>query len=134
MFGHCSKRGYNLITFCRNRIGLSEDDIVSVKSVVSKQQKQQKALQDLQKANIKLEDEKIALRLKNQQLNKLMLQEASETTDVKAVDEIDGVDKQKHQDIVEENEAMRKGLHEILDKLHAKEGNILNIHSLICES
>lgn len=107
-------------------MGLSEDDIVSVKSVVSKQQKQQKALQDLQKANIKLEEEKIALRMKNQKLNKLMLEEASESTDVKVVNERNGIDKQLHQDIVEENEAMRKGLHEILDKLHAKEGNTIN--------
>lgn len=95
-----------------------------VYSALSKQQKQKKALQQLSKENANLEEEKISLRIKNKELTKVISNLFEETDANVAIkdkdcDEIDGV---MYKEIVEENEALRKGLHEILDKIHAKDG------------
>lgn len=122
--------------FLRQKLGLSEDEIIGVQTIITKQQKQKKALQHLFKTNTNLEEQIIALKMKNKELNKIISDLSDRVCTVcgdslvldnafkkdATSENIDEVDGNRYKEIVEENDALRKGLHEILDKLHAKDG------------
>lgn len=119
---------FKLRYFDRQKLSLPEDATVTgIKSVVSKQQKQKKVLQQLYKQNSELEEEKINLKLKNKELSKVISKlfngneivfDTSQQYEGVGNDEVDNV---SYSEITEENAALRKGLHEILDTVRAKD-------------
>ncbi|XP_017769408.1 PREDICTED: LOW QUALITY PROTEIN: centrosomal protein of 290 kDa-like [Nicrophorus vespilloides] len=129
----------------REKLGLKEDDFISTKS--SAQRKLRKDYEDLQKDIGGLEEERIEMRLEIQKLSKIIgalsdqILDLGETpivekiVDESEVEEVavekpipnrveidDGVKKEKYVAVVEENEALRKGLHEILESVQSEKG------------
>lgn len=114
-------------------MGLPEDSsITGIHAVLTKQQKQKKMLKQLFRHNSELEEEKIALKIKNKELSNVisnLFEQVDETTPKDSniqeyiTNEMDEMDGSHYKEMTEENAALRKGLQEILDMLHATEGN-----------
>ncbi|XP_063976076.1 centrosomal protein Cep290 [Diachasmimorpha longicaudata] len=139
------------IAAMRQKLGLPEDEEVSIEGVTSRHQQEAEIKNQLMQKNSGLEQENVDLkadiRTLKYKLNKLgekiiMSREASdsrrrslrsdpsasvnwvaeqEIISLKHKTEMDGLQENIRM-IVEENEALRKGLHEILDSIHDQDG------------
>lgn len=116
-----------LFNIFRDKLGLQENDSVNISGVLIKYKKQKKALQHAQLKVSKLEDENVALKLNVQELNRKNsnLSKGGGKADAenalgKGVDKLNESADVDLKALSEENEALRKGLHEILDGLKQK--------------
>ncbi|KAI4458205.1 centrosomal protein [Holotrichia oblita] len=120
----------------RSKLGLTDEDVVCITGTLLKEKKQKKLLHELQKNIDKLEEENLSLRLEIQNIgNKTRITEKSNVSQT-LKSEVDSSNKTKdkqqsqsientineeaHKAVVDENEALRKGLHEILDSLQTR--------------
>lgn len=100
-------------------------------NVLAKERKRKKTLQELRKRIATLEEENISLRLEQQSSSKDLDQQQTKMDSdkdrtSKSKEEIKSgtscVTEEDHRVLVEENEALRKGLHEILESLQTRTG------------
>nr|XP_022901566.1 centrosomal protein of 290 kDa isoform X1 [Onthophagus taurus] len=111
----------------RSRLGLNEEDNVAVTSIEIKTKKLERKIDDLKVKMVKMEEEKVSLRCKNQNQSKI-INELTKKLNELNVGEIlfdeneicENVTKESHEVVVEENEALRRGLHEILESLQQR--------------
>ncbi|KAK5649525.1 hypothetical protein RI129_000554 [Pyrocoelia pectoralis] len=129
----------------RNKLGVSEDEEVSVGGVLLKQHKQTRNLDKLEKHITELEEDKLNLRTEIQQLNRKMsslslkllnsnemISNLEDTTDADRqnikpdLDKHSVESKQEYIDLLEENEGLRKGLHEVLESIQSRNDSSQN--------
>lgn len=132
----------------RDKLGLREDENINVGDILIKYKKQKKALQNAHVQLSKLEEENINLKLKVQVLSRKSASLSKQILKVGRTPNCEytaAVETENHLNetdnelkvLAEENEALRKGMHEILESLHKKNGpTICLVHSrfllLIC--
>lgn len=136
-------KNISLSIYFRDKLGLEEDDTVNVTGVLIKYKKQKKALQSAQLKLSKLENENVALKMKVQDLNRKNVSLNKQVARMDgAPDESTSISDKGHlvkqfenteeemKLLAEENEALRKGLHEILESLRKKNGTIIIVFQL----
>lgn len=117
------------------KCGLPLDIPISKNSVMSKQRKQKKLINNLQNQIEILEDEKLQIKVELQKCKRLLsvvesrkeIDEVQEKPKPQKVEEVktdkpDAGYKKKFVELTDENEALRKGMHEILESIRAKKG------------
>lgn len=116
----------------RDKLGLQENDSVNITGVLIKYKKQKKVLQHTHLKLSKLEDENVSLKLNVQDLNRknsyltkqiLKLGGKPDAENARVIENDPGKPNKNNVDLKalsEENEALRKGLHEILEGLQQK--------------
>ncbi|KAF5307268.1 hypothetical protein FQR65_LT06984 [Abscondita terminalis] len=117
----------------RNKLGIGEDEDVSVATVLLKQYKQSKGHDKLHKQIHYLEEEKLNLKTEIQQLQRRISSLSLQGLNTNERDQLDSVGTQtsqeksllnnendKYNQLLEENEGLRKGLHEILNSIQEK--------------
>lgn len=102
------------------------DAPVSKNGIISKQRKQKKLIKNLQNQIELLEDEKLQMKVELQKYKRSTELEIDTRTYMK--DEAHSKSEQDYKkqitEMAEENEALRKGLHEILESIRAKNGKL----------
>ncbi|XP_031338487.1 centrosomal protein of 290 kDa isoform X2 [Photinus pyralis] len=123
----------------RNKLGVPEDEEVSIAGVLLKQHKQSRSVDKLEKQLTELEEDKLNLKSEIQQLNRKvstlslkllhsneMISNVEDATNSNAhnvkldLDNHSVEGKQEYVELLEENEGLRKGLHEILESIQAR--------------
>ncbi|KRT82716.1 hypothetical protein AMK59_4417 [Oryctes borbonicus] len=120
-------------TEMRSKLGLTYEDVVYVTDTLLKEKKQTKFLHELHKKVTQLEEENLSLHLEIQtsgkttdtaQISKTKADTSLQTQDKKQTPaDAYLVNAETHKAVVEENEALRKGLHEILSSLQTRAVN-----------
>ncbi|CAH0553139.1 unnamed protein product [Brassicogethes aeneus] len=118
----------------RNKLGMSEDEEISLTGTVKIKNKNSKVNQDLKKQLTKLDEENLNLKSRIQKLTKTVSSLQNQIFDLgckpdnnlienfskpNATESI-LLDKDELKGIIEENEALRKGMHEILNSINTK--------------
>lgn len=123
-----------IVTF-RDKLGMSEDEQVNVSGFATKQSKYKKELDTLKKKLTKLEEDKLSSSSEIHKLNRMI---CSLTDQILELDQkpiyfnvtehkLVSTDlKNENKALVDENEALRKGMHEILNSINVKKGSSLN--------
>lgn len=115
---------------------MQENDSINVNGVLIKYKKQKKALQNIHLQLSKLEDENVDLKIKIKDLNRknaklskeilklggVLDESATAPSEKSNISKISSETHEEMKSLVEENEALRKGLHEILQSLQNKNG------------
>ncbi|KAF5299147.1 hypothetical protein FQA39_LY02320 [Lamprigera yunnana] len=116
----------------RNKLGIAEDEDISVAAILLKQYKQSKQSNKMQKQINVLEEEKLSLKSEIQQMQRkissLSLQtintHGSKEKETNQIQYLIQADYKQHTEqyvkLLEENEGLRKGLHEILISIQGK--------------
>lgn len=142
--------------YCREKLGIKDDDEIITNTNFPLRRKQGKELRKLQK-QVKLQEEnELNLRMEIQKLNRVASVLANQILELGETPEADldelkdvvrrqmpdeeerrldasgseSVSLEKYSGVVEENEALRKGLHEILESIHLKDGRCDKLFSL----
>lgn len=132
-----------MIVFFRSKLGLKENESVSIGGVIINQRKQKKMLKSIQEELNRIKEEKLEKELEIQNLNRVVANLSDQVINLggkpqkktvegklkKATKPVEQKDDQTKEmmNLVEENEALRKGLHEILSSVNKKKG-VLNLH------
>lgn len=130
------------------KCGIPDDEEVDINGVLLRKRRQSKESEKLQKHINTLEDEKLSLKGEIQKLNrklsvlssqildsggKLSIDTETETNDSTSIKLVKQDSKQgREKELLEENEALRKGLHEILESVQAKNGKYLQRNHKLC--
>ncbi|GJQ81526.1 hypothetical protein Trydic_g4888 [Trypoxylus dichotomus] len=113
----------------RSKLGLTDEDTVCVTDTLIKEKRQKKIHHELRKKVTKLEEENLSLRLEIQTFGKTEDPEKNGKTEITQEKqqtpsrEVNLINEAAHKAVVEENEALRKGLHEILNSLQTRTDN-----------
>ncbi|GLV41129.1 Centrosomal protein 290kDa [Carabus blaptoides fortunei] len=106
----------------REKLGLPLDAPISKNGIISKQRKLKKLIRNLQNQIEVLEDEKLQMKVDLQKYKRST--ELETDTKMQLGDEADLASEQNYKkqftEMAEENEALRKGMHEILESIRAK--------------
>jgi regulator of replication initiation timing len=105
-------------------MGISSEEIVSTSGLSAKQKQMRKEVLSLKKLVEQLEEEKLELKMKLHKQKRLSVQsQETQKSDSNKTQDQDGSMKNQIKSLVEENEALRRGMHEILDSLNTRKGN-----------
>jgi predicted HNH restriction endonuclease len=105
-------------------MGISSEEIVSTSGLSAKQKQMRKEVLSLKKLVEQLEEEKLELKMKLHKQKRLSVQsQETPKSDSNKTQDQDGSMKNQIKSLVEENEALRRGMHEILDSLNTRKGN-----------
>ncbi|XP_015840436.1 centrosomal protein of 290 kDa isoform X2 [Tribolium castaneum] len=99
----------------RDRLGITPDEVINISGVIAKQKQQKREISSLKKQIQKLEEENLEIRMqihKQKQTPEQLDSGRSQDEDISTKNQIKA--------LVEENEALRKGMHEILDSLNSR--------------
>lgn len=135
----------------RSKLGLKENESVSIGGVIIKQRKQKKMLKSIQEELNRIKEEKLEKELEIQNLNRVVAnlsdqvinlggkpqKQTVEEKQKKAAKPVEKTGDQAKEmlNLVEENEALRKGLHEILSSVNKKKGMLtLYFRNTFCNS
>ncbi|XP_018571875.1 centrosomal protein of 290 kDa [Anoplophora glabripennis] len=119
----------------RTKLGMSEDEQLNLSGFAAKQSKHKKELEVLKKKLTKMEEEKLSLKSETQKLNRMLSSLTDQILELGHKPIYDNVTERKpisvdlkneNKALVDENEALRKGMHEILNSINVKKGSSLN--------
>lgn len=122
---------------------MEEDDNLDSISVPHRRSKKAKEISELNKKLSKYEEENLNLRSRNQKLNRHIAKLSDQIVDLGhdpkecSLSRHDGkktdylLTKEETTAIIEENEALRKGMHEILNSINAKKGMYIYANNYI---
>ncbi|KAK4881329.1 hypothetical protein RN001_004648 [Aquatica leii] len=135
----------------RNKLGIADDEEISMATVLLKQYKQSKGHDKLHKKIHDLEEEKLTLKSDVQKLQRKVFSLSSQLLDVNEKSSFDSItnefnkknyehdkNSEQYNKLLEENEGLRKGLHEILESIQdknersKKEINFESLEKLLC--
>ncbi|XP_044259542.1 centrosomal protein of 290 kDa-like isoform X2 [Tribolium madens] len=106
----------------RDRLGITSDEFVNTSAITAKQKQQKREISSLKKQVQKLKEEKLELRMQIHNQKHM-----SEQPDTSRSQDEDISTKNQIKALVEENEALRKGMHEILDSLNTRKETSLKV-------
>nr|CAI5868961.1 unnamed protein product [Callosobruchus analis] len=117
----------------RHQLGIPEDESIDTSIATQKERKFQKEIDHLKQKISKREDYVLSLKTELHQLNQVNASLTNQIVELghkpvygKLSTMPDRVCKEEFKAIIEENEALRKGLHEILNSVNAKKAQSLN--------
>ncbi|KAH0821762.1 hypothetical protein GEV33_001029 [Tenebrio molitor] len=104
-----------------DKMGISSEEIVSTSGLSAEQKQMRKEVLSLKKLVEQLEEEKLELKMKLHKQKRLSVQsQETPKSDSNKTQDQDGSMKNQIKSLVEENEALRRGMHEILDSLNTR--------------
>lgn len=116
-------------------MGMSEDEQLIIDGFATKQPKYKKELEALKKKLTKTEEEKLASKSENHKFNKMISSLTDQILELGEKPVYDNITEHKsvsadlkneNKTLVDENEALRKGMHEILNSINIKKESSLN--------